>query len=110
MNFFGPEPALPLFSGWAYESIKTLTISEHKKYWHTLESYQQAKLYLKTPFAPDVNLTLALCTTFYAYALPYRRGACNSLVILGFPCLSIRNYAQKLSSALWYPISTNPKW
>jgi hypothetical protein len=52
MNFFGPEPALSLSSGWA-ESIKTLTISEHKKYWNTLESCQQAKLYLKTPFAAD---------------------------------------------------------
>ncbi len=53
MNFFGPEPALPLSSGWAHESIKTLTIPEHKKYWNTLESCQQAKLYLKTPFAAD---------------------------------------------------------
>jgi hypothetical protein len=53
MNFIGLELAPPLSSGWPHESIKILTLLEHKKYWYILESCQQAKLYLKTPFAAD---------------------------------------------------------
>ncbi len=52
-ELFWPWTGSPNILGLGSWIHQNLTISEHKKFWHTLESCQQAKLYLRTPFAAE---------------------------------------------------------
>ncbi len=50
-GLLGPEPALPLYAGWAKSTIKTLGHNEHRFYWNSLPGCRQAKLYLTVPLS-----------------------------------------------------------
>jgi ribonuclease HI len=48
-NFIGPEPALPLSQSWFREEISSHISDCHRKYWESLTTCQQTKLYLTKP-------------------------------------------------------------